>query len=195
MADDPKSFWSSAPGLLTGLAAILTAATGLLAAFHGHNGGRRPTPVNASQRTQSQATQSQATPAAVTPVAATQSQASGAPSSFAGFWSGTPNGSRWNAVLNLEQSGGTFHGTFEDPCQFQGVRPIDSAVLQGNTMVVTISKLGTNKKTGQPMQPMEFDIQYQNGNLTGTYNQGVHHSDVTFTPGRQGCPAGSASAP
>lgn len=44
-----KSFWMSAPGILTGIAALITAVVGLLGAFHqmGLIGGEQPTPKSA----------------------------------------------------------------------------------------------------------------------------------------------------
>lgn len=59
MSDDPKGFWHSIPGVLTGLAAVLTAATGLYLAVKGQGAAppaEPPAPV--------------ATPAALAPVQA-----------------------------------------------------------------------------------------------------------------------------
>jgi hypothetical protein len=36
MNDDKPSFWATLPGILTGLAALLTAIGGLLVIFHKH---------------------------------------------------------------------------------------------------------------------------------------------------------------
>jgi hypothetical protein len=177
MADDKQPFWSSIPGILTGIAALLTAATGLIAAFHSHSKSQ----ANA-QTTPSTITQ----PA--TPASAPQLPAD--PNGVAGFWSGSAEDLKMG-VLNLVGSGSTLHGTFQRPCVSPRIFDIDAASWQGDTLVVTISQLGVDKKTHKPAPPVEFDLQLKTGKLSGTYTRGKHQVPITFASGKQGCPAGA----
>jgi hypothetical protein len=182
MADDQKSFWSSIPGILTGLAALITAAAGLLAAFsHFHSG---PSSAPAPSTVSAPASTAPASTSAPASTAAAGSTA--LPTSIVGSWSGVPNGSRWLALLNIAQASSGFSGTFEDPCHFAGSRPIDVITPEGNGYALTISKLGKHPN-GEPFAPIIFNLQLQNGTLLGTYNQGEHHSNVIFSPGRRPC--------
>ena len=181
MADDQKGFWTSIPGILTGLAALIAAATGLIAAFHTHNGG---------------STGNNSTPAVVTPAAVPAGNtpgpatASGSTVSYTGFWSGSADNLKM-AVLNLQGSGSALiGGTFQRPCVGEALYAIDSAVLQGDALTITISQLNKTGKDKHPAPPIVFDLKAQAGKLTGTYLQGKRHEAITFTPGKQDCPAG-----
>jgi hypothetical protein len=88
------------------------------------------------------------------------------------------------AVLNLDAK------TFQRPCVSDRLFDIDSAVWQGSTLTVIISRLGEGKHH-EPAAPVEFDLTQKDGKLTGTYVQAKKHSPITLTPGKQGCPAGA----
>lgn len=185
MADDQKSFWTSVPGILTGLAAVITAAGGLIAAFHSHSSSQAanaPTAV----------TQPASTAAATGTTSSSGASSSvGSAMSYTGFWSGSAQTLRM-AVLNLEGSGTTVSGgTFQRPCVGDRLFPVSSVVGHGDSLTVTISDLGKVGKNKQPAPPIEFDLKAQDGKLTGTYIQGRHHEPIAFSPGKEGCPAGA----
>jgi hypothetical protein len=180
MADDQKNFWVTIPGILTGLAAVIAAMTGLIAAFHSHSGGsagNNSTPAVVTQP---------ATPTGNTPTPAV----AGGTVSYTGFWSGSAENLKM-AVLNLEGSGAALTGgIFERPCIGEALFPIDSAVLQGDGLTITISHLNKVGKDKHPAPPIVFDLKAQAGKLTGSYLQGKRREEITFTPGKQDCPAG-----
>jgi hypothetical protein len=186
MADDQKGFWTSIPGILTGLATLIAATTGLIAAFHTHNSGsagNNSTPAVVTQP---------ATPTGNTPAAGqnSASQNSASPG-LAGFWSGSADNLKM-AVLNLQGSGSALTGgTFQRPCVGEALFAIDSAVLQGDALTITISQLNKTGKDKHPAPPIVFDLKAQGGKLTGTYLQGKRRETITFTPGKQDCPAGA----
>jgi hypothetical protein len=180
MADDQKGFWTSIPGILTGLATLIAATTGLIAAFHTHNSGsagNNSTPAVVTQP----ATATGNTPAA----------GGGGTVSYTGFWSGSADNLKM-AVLNLQGSGSALTGgTFQRPCVGEALFAIDSAVLQGDALTITISQLNKTGKDKHPAPPIVFDLKAQGGKLTGTYLQGKRRETITFTPGKQDCPAGA----
>lgn len=179
MAEDQKNFWTTVPGILTGLAALISAAAGLVAAFHAHSS--------------SQTTNPQPNPTVIAQPATpggTPGAANGDAVSYTGYWSGSAENLKM-AVLNLQGSGTTFSGTLQRPCVGEGLFPIDSAVMQNGTLTVTISDLNRIARTKQTAAAIIFDLKAQDGKLTGTYNQGRRHEPITFTPGKQGCPAGA----
>jgi hypothetical protein len=173
MAEDKQPFWSSIPGILTGIAALVTAATGLIAAFHGHS-----KPEDKRQT---------APPAVVQPAAPAPADADA--NGVAGFWSGSAEGLKMG-VLNLMGSGTILHGTYQRPCVSPRIFDIDAASWQGNDLVVTISQLGIDKKTHSPAPPVQFDLQLKDGKLSGTYTRLKRQVPITLTSGRQDCPAG-----
>jgi hypothetical protein len=178
MADDQKPFWSSLPGILTGIAALLTAATGLIAAFHGHNKSQ-----DSAQSAPPAITQP-ATPSPATP-------SSPDVNTVTGFWSGSAESLKM-AVLNLNGSGSTLHGTFQRPCVSPRIFDIDSASWEGSTLVVTVSQLGNDKKTHAPAPPVQFDLQLKDGKLAGNFIRLKRQEPITFTSGKQECPAGAS---
>ncbi len=178
MADDQKNFWTTIPGILTGLAAVIAATTGLIAAFHSHSGsqgGSTPTPAVVTQ------------PAAPSNPTSGPTPASGGPAAYTGFWSGSAKNLKM-AVLDLESNGPTISGTFQRPCASAGLFNISAVNVQGDNVTVTISGLS---HAGKPMAPIEFDLKAQDGKLAGTYLQGKRREEITFTRGRQDCPAGA----
>jgi hypothetical protein len=176
MADDQKSFWTTLPGLFTGLAALISAAAGLIAVFNAHPSTPAPQP------TPPVVTQNIPPVTKGTPVRPNQTM-------LTGFWSGSTEGLKM-AVLNLEGAGPNLSGTFERPCVSNRVYDIESAIHQGANLTVTIAHLPPARKNQPPPAPIEMDLKHEGGKLTGTFNQGNRHSPITLTPGRQTCPTG-----
>jgi hypothetical protein len=70
MPDNKPSWWQTVPGILTGLAAIITAATGLIVALSRTNARSEPAPAPAASREAAPSSTAESHPAAAAAVAA-----------------------------------------------------------------------------------------------------------------------------